>query len=320
MSQTIKRGGKGVRRAAAARTNQARVAKARQSTGSALDRVVGALPVGEHGLRRLCLALIFAGTAALAWVVANFAGLPTIAHARLAGYAADAGFEVRRVEVRGARRMNERAVYEKVLGERDRAMPLLDLERLRGELLRLSWVEDARVSRQLPDTLVVDIVERKPHAVLRRGQRFVLIDAEGHELEQVSAERARRTMVLAGTGAGGRVSELERLLASAPALRRQVREAEWVGNRRWNLTFRTGQVLALPEGEDGSAAALVSFAKLDGANRLLGGQVATFDMRALDRIYLRVPGRAEGAAKQATEVAAAKTKAKAQAAAAAREE
>jgi hypothetical protein len=44
-----------------------------------------------------------------------------------------------------------------------------------------------------------------------------------------------------------------------------VREAEWVGNRRWNLTFKTGQVLALPEGEGTSRQGLMTFARLDGA-------------------------------------------------------
>jgi cell division protein FtsQ len=87
------------------------------------------------------------------------------------------------------------------------------------------------------------------------------------------------------------VVALSHLLEAAPALNPQVREAEWVGNRRWNITFKTGQVLALPEGEQASAKALMSFARLDGTNRLLGGRVAAFDMRASDRIYLRVPDR-----------------------------
>jgi hypothetical protein len=46
---------------------------------------------------------------------------------------------------------------------------------------------------------------------------------------------------------------LAALTEAAPALKPQIREAEWVGNRRWNLTFRTGQVLALPEGTFRSA-------------------------------------------------------------------
>jgi cell division protein FtsQ len=171
--------------------------------------------------------------------------------------------------------------------------------------MRLSWVKDARVSRQLPDTIVVDIVERKPRAVLKKPGRSVLIDAEGHELEPVRADRAKTMLTLAGPGAGRQISALDRLLEAAPALKPQVRQAEWIGNRRWNLTFKTGQVLALPQGDEAGASALVSFAKMDGVNRLLGGKVAYFDMRAPDRIYLRVPGRAQQAAKDAVARAAA---------------
>ena len=76
-------------------------------------------------------------------------------------------------------------------------------------------------------------------------------------------------------------------------MRPQVSAAEWVGNRRWNLTFATEQVLALPQGEDEAATALINFARLDGQNRLLGGKVATFDMRVPERVYMRIPGRSQ---------------------------
>ena len=89
------------------------------------------------------------------------------------------------------------------------------------------------------------------------------------------------------------VEELGRLLDAAPALKPQIAAAEWVGNRRWNLKFKTGQLLALPEGEDEAASAFVKFARMDGQNRLIGGKVASFDMRDPPRIYMRVPGRAD---------------------------
>ncbi|HBM04247.1 MAG TPA: cell division protein FtsQ, partial [Erythrobacter sp.] len=66
----------------------------------------------------------------------------------------------------------------------------------------------------------------------------------------------------------------------------QIASAEWVGNRRWNLTFNSGQLLALPEGDLG-APALVKFAQLDGMHRLIGGKPIAIDMRVPDRAYLR---------------------------------
>ena len=234
------------------------------------------------------------------------AGVPNLASSQIATVAADTGFAVRRVDVRGVNHLNELKIYEKVLGERDQAMPMVDIDSLRSDLLGLSWVQDARVSRQLPDTLVIDIVERKPHAVLRKADKLVLIDATGHELEAVSPGRAKGKLVVSGPAAGQQVVALSTLLEAAPALKPQVAEAEWVGNRRWNLKFTTGQVLALPEGEKTAANALMAFARLDGVNRLLGGRVAAFDMRAPDRIYFRVPGRTEDEARAAAAAAAEK--------------
>ncbi len=293
MSHKIKRGGKSVRKAAAAQSTARKVRTAKARTGSTLDTVMAWVPLSDAQLHGLFLggSLVFA--LALVWGVASYAGLPQLAHHQFSLAAADAGFSVDKVEVRGVKHLNELKVYERIQGDIGVPMPELDVDRIRGELVGLSWIEDARVSRQLPDRLVIDVVERSPHAVLRKADRLVLIDATGHELEVISPARAKGKLVLTGPGAGQQVESLAALLTAAPALKPQVREAEWVGNRRWNLTFKTGQVLALPEGGRPSAEALVAFARLDGTNRLLGGQVAAFDMRAPDRIYLRVPGRSD---------------------------
>ncbi len=293
MSQTIRRKGATARRTASQQGKARKVQTAKASAGSVMDGVMAWMPFDESQLHAVFLAIFLAAALAIAWMIAAMAGLPQLAGQQMALVAGDAGFEVRRVDVRGVKHLNELKVYERVLAERDQPMPLVDLDAVRASLLELSWVEDARVSRQLPDTLVVDIVERTPHAVLRRADRLVLIDSTGHELEAVTPARARGRLIVSGPGAGKQVAALGDLLEAAPALRPQVREAEWIGNRRWNLTFKTGQVLALPEGAKQSAGAFVSFARLDGTNRLLGGKVAAFDMRAADRIYLRIPGRSE---------------------------
>lgn len=310
MSQKLKRTGTSARKVAVRQGTARKVRAARATTGSLLDRVMAWLPFTEAQLHRIFLVAILGSAGALMWLVAVLAGVPAIAAHRVASLAVAAGFEVRRVEVRGTHHLNELKVYERVLAQRDQAMPEVDLGAVRQDLLQLSWVDDARVSRKLPDTLVIDIVERKPHAVLRRGDKLILIDATGHLLEPISPARVRGRMILSGDGVEGQVQALTHLLDAAPALRPQVASAEWVGNRRWNLTFKTGQLLLLPEGEDTAPTSLMSFARLDGTNRLLGGKVAAFDMRSPDRIYMRVEGRSEDGAKPATPAAGAQPKPK----------
>ena len=295
MSQTIRRKQPTARKVAAQASNARKVRSAKAKTGSMMDALMSWVPLSEHQLHQVFLFLILAVAAVVAWTVASLAGLPQLAAHQFAIAAADTGFAVDKVEVRGVKQLNELKVYERVEGAIGQPMPELDVDRIRADLVQLSWVEDARVSRQLPDRLVIDIVERTPHAVLRKADKLVLIDATGHELEAISPQRAQGELVVSGPGAGKQVVALSKLLEAAPALKPQVTEAEWIGNRRWNLTFGTGQVLALPEGEDLSANALMSFARLDGTNRLLGGKATAFDMRAPDRIYFRLPDRAKDA-------------------------
>jgi cell division protein FtsQ len=320
MAQTIKRGAKTARRATAAKGTRAKVQTARKKTGSVFDSVMRWLPFGEQTLYRIALGGIFAVGAGVVWVVASAAGVPELAGEKIAQVSSTAGFRFDHVQLRGVQRMNELQVYEQVLGDQQRAWTEVDVAAMRERLMGLPWVKDARVARQLPDTLVIDIVERTPRAVLRKDEKFVLVDDTGAELEAVDARRAKGLLALSGAGAGGRIADLDALLEAAPALKPQVSEAEWVGNRRWNLTFRSGQILALPEGAELSAQALLEFARMDGVNRLLGGKVVYFDMRAGDRTYLRVPGHADAIAAEKSAEAAAKAKAKAAAAAAKPEE
>jgi cell division protein FtsQ len=290
MAQQIRRNGStGVRRAARAQSRAVVARKARGQASGILDRIMGLLPFTEEQWSRIWLAMIIGGGVGIAFVIASLAGLPALAHQQVAIIAADAGFEVRHVRVTGTQRMDEQQVYARALATRNQAMPDVDIARLREELRALPWVKDARVSIQLPHTLAIDIVERTPHAVLEKPDRLMLIDASGVELEPIAADRAKGMLRLAGPGAAKQARALETLLAAAPALAPKVEAAEWVGNRRWNLTFSTGQLLALPEGEVEAATALVKFARLDGKNRLLGGKVLAFDMRTPPRLYMRLP-------------------------------
>jgi cell division protein FtsQ len=290
MAQQIRRNGtSGVRRIAKAQSRAVSARKARGQASGVVDRAMGILPFTEEQWSRIWLAAIIGGTVGIALIIASLAGVPALAQAQVAKIAADAGFAVRYVRVTGTARMDEQQVYARALATRNEAMPDVDIGKLREELRALPWVKDARVSIQLPHTLAIDIVEREPHAVLEKPDRLMLIDAAGVELEPIAADKTKDMLRLAGPGAGRQAPALETLLAAAPALAPKVEAAEWVGNRRWNLTFTTGQLLALPEGEVEAATALVKFARLDGKNRLLGGKVIAFDMRTPPRLYLRLP-------------------------------
>ncbi|HEX9932362.1 MAG TPA: cell division protein FtsQ/DivIB [Allosphingosinicella sp.] len=200
----------------------------------------------------------------------------------------DAGFAVRRYEIRGVNRMDRQRVDAVVASELRRAMPLVDLGALRERLLVFGWVADARVSRRLPDTLVIDIVERTPAAIWQHEQRLMLIDASGVVLEHVRLEAMPDLPLLIGPAANHQTASLNRLLEAASHLRPQLAGATWIGGRRWDLRFQTGEVLALPEGEEAALRAIGDFARRDQQAQLLGRGFVRFDMRISGRMIVRV--------------------------------
>ncbi len=206
----------------------------------------------------------------------------------------EGGFAVKRVDIRGLQRMDRLPVYAVALDQQSMAMPLVDLEGTRARLLQFGWIKEARVSRRLPDTLVVDIVERQPAAIWQNQGRLSLIDGEGVVLEPVRLDAMPDLPLVIGPGANRNVPILAGLLEAAPHLKPQVAGAAWVGSRRWDLRFQTGEVLALPEGDEAARRAILNFARMDQQTQLLGRGFARFDMRIPGRFIVRVtrqPGR-----------------------------
>lgn len=200
-----------------------------------------------------------------------------------------AGFTVKRVDVVGIRHMNSAPVYRIALDQKSMAMPLVDVSEIRRKLLQFGWVKDARVSRRLPDTLVIDIVERTPAALWQDSEQLALIDSDGAVIDRVPVTQMPDLPLLIGPGANLRERDLNRLLEVAPSLKPQLVSATWVGGRRWDLNLQTGEVIALPEGEAAARSALAKFADLDKSTGLLGRGLLRFDLRLPGKMIVRLP-------------------------------
>jgi len=281
MSRTIKRG-------TPARRSARKVVKPSFSR-----RIMARVPLSQETVAKIVAWTILGGAGIGLAAAASWAGVPAMVGTAIAEGAGRAGLRVEQVEVTGLSRMDRMSVYAVALEQQSRALALVDLNAVRQKLLRYGWVADAEVSRRFPDTLLVHVVERKPAAVWQDGGQLTLIDEQGVLLEPVSPDRMPDLPLVIGPGADRQEGNYTALLAAAPDLKRQVVSAAWVGNRRWDLTFRSGEVLALPE--DGAREALMRFARLEREGPLLDRGWKRFDMRDPSRLVARKPGANERA-------------------------
>jgi cell division protein FtsQ len=254
---------------------------------SALDKALAALPVSEATLRRVATWGIVAAIGAAALGAAAWSGALAMAGTATAEVVGEAGFRLDKINIHGLHKMDYNTVYAQALDQKSRAMPLLDLAGVRARLLQYPYIQDARVQRRLPDALEIYIVEREPAAVWQNKGQLVLVDVHGVRLEPVSREAMPDLPLLIGDGANLQEAARRKLMDAAPVLKPLVKAATWVGNRRWDLIFDTGEKLQLPEGEDEAAKALIDFAEQDANYRLLGKGVISFDMRDSAKMVIR---------------------------------
>ena len=279
-----------IKRAKAPPRRPSRAPKRRRSVKqSRLNIVINALPISPAQLQRVANWTIGIGLAGVLVLGAEVTGVTAKIHEEWAQAVGRAGFQVKKVEVVGADRIDRLKVYDIALAQKDRSMAAVELDDVRRDLMQYGWIKDARVSRRLPDTLVVDIVERTPAAIWQNDGRLSLIDDSGVVLEPVTVATMPDLPLVIGPNANRRAQDLDALLAEASSLKELLAGATWVGTRRWDLRFRSGETLSLPEGDAEAKAALAKFAHMDGANRLLGRGILRFDMRDPSRFVLRMP-------------------------------
>jgi cell division protein FtsQ len=285
------------------RGGAARAAPRKPAKGTVGKKVAKRLPVSEAHASKLARFGFAVFLLAIGLVVLIALDIPAKAERAAGAAVGRAGFTVGGYQIVGLRHM-DRAIVDGIVtdelnraaesaGSRKAPQALVDVSAIRQRLLQFGWVKDARVSRRLPDTLVIDIVERRPAALWQNKGQLALIDPEGVVLDRVPVDRMPDLPLLIGPAANRQSQHLAQLMNAVPTLKPQLASATWIGGRRWDLNFQSGEVVSLPEGDASARAALTKFAKADKGTGLLGRGIVRFDLRVPGKMIVRLP-RAPG--------------------------
>jgi cell division protein FtsQ len=200
--------------------------------------------------------------------------------------AAESGLRVRNVLVEGRAETSAAEILEALQAERGAPLLAIDVAAAKGRLEHLPWVKSATVERRLPDTLRVQVEERKAFALWQHGKRLTLIDRDGTVILKDNLSRFADRPMVVGEGAQERAAEIVDLLAADPQLRRTVEAAVLVSGRRWNLRLKGGVEVRLPE--QGMEQAWAQLARMVREEGLLTRAVTMVDLRQPDKAIVRL--------------------------------
>jgi len=206
---------------------------------------------------------------------------------------AEFGMTIKNIEVSGREKTDTNALLAAIGQKPGTPIITFDVEAARERVEELSWVRSAKVERQLPDTLIVAIVERKPLALWQtEGRDHVLIDGDGEQLQNYELGDYLDLPVLVGDDAPKAAAEMLTTLQTIPHLYDQITGAQRIGHRRWNIQLANGMFIRLPE--ENMELAWRRLEMLDREHGILDRDVLIVDLRLPDRTFVRLtPGAAE---------------------------
>ena len=197
------------------------------------------------------------------------------------------GATVQRIEVVGLTYTQPQALLDALRLQRGSSLVGFDASEARARLEQLPWVRVATVERQLPATVRVQVYEHIPLARMISDSLVLVMNPEGRTIIADSANQFGHLPLLQGEGAPAQAAALFDALKPYANLLAQLREATWVGERRWDLTFVSGVTVMLPENEAERGLNLLN--QLEEARHVLTLNDGTVDLRLEDRIILRLP-------------------------------
>lgn len=206
-----------------------------------------------------------------------------ILHKKISHFLANYGFVLENLVIEGQKNSSLQDIIDIV--NADKGTPIYDvgIDSVKTKLENNIWIKGALVERRLPSTLYIAVVEREPIAIWQFEQKLYLIDTEGNRISLYSGQNIGDLIQVIGQDANIYAQSLTNDLIVYPGLAEKVKSAVRYGQRRWNLIFKEGITVKMPE--QGFEKAYDFLNSLDKQGKLFGNAYKMLDLRDANKYY-----------------------------------
>lgn len=125
------------------------------------------------------------------------------------------------------------------------------LELIKNNLIKEQWIRDVIIKRQFPDKITLDIIEYRPYVIWQSQGELKLVDDDGTIIpvdNKTVKQFSDLIIVVCNEEAiKNDLREIFNILILDPFIILDIESLVRIGDRRWDLVFRNGVIIKLPE-------------------------------------------------------------------------
>lgn len=226
----------------------------------------------------LLIAVLFQARGGIGQAVATVSNL-------MQGEFAAAGLGVDEISITGQAMTREGDVLVALALNEGTSILGFDAEAARQRILELPSVADVSIRKVYPNKLIIAVQEPEAIARWTVDDATFVIDAAGNQIAKAQPADKALPLVI-GDGAADDALVIIRAIGLYPVLSEDLVAISRLADRRWDLIFRTGLRVRLPE--TGVAQALKDLDSYQDQHQILGRDLALIDLRVPGMVSVRM--------------------------------
>ncbi len=196
------------------------------------------------------------------------------------------GFGVEEISITGQFLTNESDVIKSLELDDNISIITFDVSKARDRIKQLPSVSSVTIRKSYPSTLVISLVEKKPIARWRVGGQTYVIDLFGNRIATSVDGADENLLLVIGKGANDDANNIVNALSAHPKLNDGVVAVSRIADRRWDLIYKNGLRVQLPE--FGVALALEKLLDYQVKYSLFDRDISLIDLRVQDELVVRL--------------------------------
>ena len=161
----------------------------------------------------------------------------------------------------------------------------IDLWKIKTRLEKLTWIKHASITRQLPSTLSISMVERQPMALWQNKGRVSLIDSDGEIIHEHNLQQFSNLIILVGDEIPYNAGHFLKFIATTPEIANMISSGTLINGRRWNVKLKNDILIKLPE--DNPEKSWEYLTKKQQDSKILESNVKIIDLRIEQKMFVK---------------------------------